>query len=587
MVALRIEQFGGMIPLQDDHLLPQMNAAYSENANLASGAITCYSALKPIYTVVDPGTRAVFRIPKASPSVDNIADSDWIEFLNEDVWVVRNPTPSIGHGGLFYWGDGVNPPGYTSAERVRAANPPLVLGIPLPAIAPGVVVVGGAPPVETRSYIYTWASQFGEEGQPSPATLVTGNADGSWDITLTAPTVPNTAGRVLETTRIYRTVTSTQGVADFFFVAEIPITTLLYHDVTPSLTVALNDTLRSEDWGPPPIDLKGLVNMPNGMIAGFRENEIWFCEPYRPHAWPAQYVLGVESNVVGLGVQQQSLIICTTGWTYIATGISPSGMALTRVTTLEPCTSMTSIVSSPLGVLYTSSNGLIVCNAGVEINGTAELVRKDEWPKLLYLPNLHAAYINRSYVAFSVPSDGVFQADAFQVGEVPENPADPAAFQSRDFSGTTSGAVISLQDPRLAFQVLVSDKPVQNIWQDVWTGEMLVLRAGVVEHFDLRLNYPRLGYVWRSKIFQTPYRENWAAAKVFFQQPAGPPPDRPTYFRLYVDGRKVFERKLKKSGEQFRLPSGFKYDQMQFELDGQLVVNNVQIATSARELRSV
>src|SRR4029077_14831314 len=126
-----------------------------------------------------------------------------------------------------------------------------------------------------------------------------------------------------------RTVTSSQGVASYYFVAEVPIATLTYDDVLPNSLIALNDQLPSIDWGPPPVDLKGMVKMANGMIAGFRDNEVWFCEPYRPHAWPAPYVLGVESQIVGLVVQQQSLVIMTVGWTSIATGISPDAMALT------------------------------------------------------------------------------------------------------------------------------------------------------------------------------------------------------------------------------------------------------------------
>jgi hypothetical protein len=568
-----------------------------------------------------------------------MVNSYWLEFPVDNTWVVRNPTTGMDDQGRYYWADGLNPPGYTTGDRIvnyntasawssttaytvgqfavqagttyecianntnqvppnatywRTGSDRLVLGIPAPGTAPGVTVSGGTTPVETRGYVYTWVSVSGEEGPPSPPTVVQGqNANGIWHIALTAPGPLDMANRTLSTLRIYRTVTNTQGVATFFFVVELPIATLSYDDAALSATVALNAELISTNWSGPPADLNGLVGMPNGMIAGFRfHNEIWFCEPYRPHAWPPQYVIGVESPIVGLGVQQQSLVIMTEGWTYIATGISPTSMTLTKVSNLNPCTSMGSIVSSADGVLYTSGNGLMVVNAGVEVNGTANLVRKDEWPTMLYLPSLHAVYINRSYLAFSSPNDiGVFQGDAFQVEVIPP-PGDPVhdAFQTKDFTGTRDGVLISLLDERASLMRIHSDLIVHNVIQDLWTGEpMVLLDDGWIYHLDVRYGTPRISdYLWRSKIFQTQYKENWAAAKVFYGPPPGVSgtPDAPTYFRFYADGRMILQRTLPASGQQFRLPSGYKSDFIQFELQGQLEIYNVQIATSVRELRN-
>lgn len=57
--------------------------------------------------------------------------------------------------------------------------------------------------------------------------------------------------------------------------------------------------------------------------------------------------------------------------------------------------------------------------------------------------------------------------------------------------------------------------------------------------------------------------------------------------RLYADGQLVFERQLVKSGEQFRLPSGFKAQFWQLEFEARVKVFSVQMATSAKELRGV
>lgn len=57
--------------------------------------------------------------------------------------------------------------------------------------------------------------------------------------------------------------------------------------------------------------------------------------------------------------------------------------------------------------------------------------------------------------------------------------------------------------------------------------------------------------------------------------------------RLYADGNLVFTRELLTSGEQFRLPSGFKAQFWQIEFEARVKIFSVQMATSAKELRNV
>jgi hypothetical protein len=57
--------------------------------------------------------------------------------------------------------------------------------------------------------------------------------------------------------------------------------------------------------------------------------------------------------------------------------------------------------------------------------------------------------------------------------------------------------------------------------------------------------------------------------------------------RVYADDRLVFERGLMKSGELWKLPSGFKADFWQYEVEAFTKVLSVQIASSTKELISV
>jgi hypothetical protein len=108
-----------------------------------------------------------------------------------------------------------------------------------------------------------------------------------------------------------------------------------------------------------------------------------------------------------------------------------------------------------------------------------------------------------------------------------------------------------------------------------------------VFHVDRREYQPRQPYKWKSKIVQTLFKENYAAGKVFFDEPLGGPALGPTTLKYYADGVLKMTRPIVKSGLQFRLPSGFKADFIQFELEGEKMIFNFQIATSARELRQV
>jgi hypothetical protein len=580
--AIKLDQFGGQIPAIDERLLPEVNASFTKDAFLQAGRLEPLAADIEIHTLVDPAARFAFRVPKENPSIDNMADSYWLEFTDPETTVVRSPVTDADR---YYWANRQEEPHYNTKARIANGDPALILGIPRPTVAPGVTPVGGAAPTVTRSYVYTWVSSLGEEGQPSPATTVTGNVTASWDLTFTAPTVADTTDRLLAFTRVYRTEVGTSGDAEFFFVVELPIATLAYSDTNLPANVASNENLTSVDYSAPPADLVGMISMPNGMIAGWRSNEIWFCEPYLPHAWPAKYVLTIEAPIVGFGTIDQNLMVLSAGQPYCVSGIHPSLMAQRQVQPLEPCTSKNSIVSTPNGVLYTSNNGLILIGPGGGVNLTYDLIRKDEWLRLSNLQTISATYFMNGYYAFSGVIEGVFQTDPSPTQDAFDTFDD--FVQIDNFAGSTAGFHISLSDQRLGYMTVTSDTPTFNVMLDVYTGETMVLRDGKIFHVDRRQYTPRRSYLWRSKVFQLNYSENFAAGKIFYGPPNGAPAEGETYFRMYADGVLRYTYPLQKSGLQFRLPSGQRYQTVQFELEGQQMIFNLQVATSAEELRQI
>jgi hypothetical protein len=561
-----------------------------------SGRIEPLHSLVPLHTMVDPAARSFFRMPKGASGIDYMVDSYWLEFENADVRVVRSPTPGQDDDGRFYWADGIYPKMMTGT-MIAGGSPPYKLGIPAPAVAPGVTASGGVSTTnETTSYVYTWVSALGEEGPPSPATTISNKIDATYHITMTAPAPADTANRNLTHTRIYRTIVSPQGVSNFYFVTELPIATLTYDDnraIATDAVVVNNEILQSIAWSGPPADLQGLVALAGGFLAGWRFNEVWFSEPYNPHAWPPNYVIAVEGNIVGLGVYYQSLIILTEGQPFAATGITPDSMSLSKVQPLEACTSRNSIVNTPAGVLYSSPNGLINITPSGAQNLTLQQITKDQWAEFLHLDTVAASIISQSYYAYSLEVPGVFQADTFQ-----DDPTLPSvAFQPESHYGKLPGVYISLVDQRQGLVVLdPTPHETFNVIQDVYNGETMILRDGVVYLIDLRQLQSYAPYRWRSKIFVLPYLQNLGAAKVYWTPAITNPPATKSYFRVFAgatadqlaDGLPLrFEQEMTLSGQMFRLPSGYKALYYQFEVSGEVMVDAIHCAQTAHELRQI
>ncbi len=581
MPAIKLQGFGGMIPALDARLLPDDAAGDSQNVWFYNGTLQGIVEAQNVHTLVDPNTQSVFRIPIGATDFSTFNNSYWLEFPYNEISIVKTPVLEAADPAV-YFASGQVPPGYNTLSRIVASQPNLVLGIPAPSVAPGVVPAGGvSATMEVRTYVYTWLSQWFEEGPPSPPTVATGRIDDTWAISVTAPSGADTTNRVLTYTNIYRTVTASTGVATYYFVAQLPIATLAYNDTLTDTRVTGQGSLQSTNYTAPPEDLKGLAVMPNGMLAGWVRDEIWFCEPYKPHAWPVQYQIAVGYDIVAMAGSGQSLLVGTSGYPYFATGVHPSAIALTRVPAAEPCVSRGSMVPTQFGAFYASPNGLIFLSAqGTVKNTTRELISKDKWQQLLELKKLRAALLNGAYFVYAGVTVAAFQNDTFQND----------SFQLEDNDGTRTGALIEVEQQRVGFTRLLSERTYFNIQQDPWSGEVLCI--GEADVFWMNLTeLSQQEYTWLSKIFTMPYPANLGAAKIQYD----PPPDgtsgvgvMKTYAWTNGAAPKLVQTKtLPASNQVFRLPTGFKPDNYQFAVEGNLQVKFIQIGSTVKDLRNV
>ena len=521
MVAVRQSPFGGMVPAVDDRLLPVINGALSQDTWLYSGTAVGLPQPKLLYTLVNNTAGRVYRLPTDFTDALHLVNSSWMEFVSADTDVVRSQVVGDTYN-RFYWVSPytatLSPPGprYAPLAKILGDLPAVahafVLGIPIPA-APTGSPSGGSGSLKAVAYVTTWVSAYGEEGPPSvPLFIPSMYINGTVVLTLSAYD-PNDLGtnRNLATTRIYRTVVGTDGTTSFFFVAQVPITTTSYTDncaVNTDQIVALNQILASTTWTAPPSDLQGWVSLSNGMVVGFRNNELWFCEPFRMHAWPAQYTLVTEYPIVGLGVANQTLVVATQGFVYTATGIAPSSMLLTKLPGLFPCTSRGSIVSTGIGVYFSAPQGLVLVGPGGLVIATKELIRKDEWNALVPTSTLRAAGLGSAYFGFGQAKLGVFDTGSFYTG----------AFTQQDLGDGRRGVLIDPTSATVAFNLLTSPiNPVINVINDAWSAETFIIRNGQVLWLDIGDTLqPKNSFKWRSKVFQVAFKDNFQAMKVYY-----------------------------------------------------------------------
>ena len=183
----------------------------------------------------------------------------------------------------------------------------------------------------------------------------------------------------------------------YLFVAEIGPDKTSYVDTTAAEDLA--EEMSVTGWSLPPDNLTGLINMPNGIMAGYVGRDVYFCDPYHPHAWPEAYVQTVDFPVVGLGRMDTTLAVLTKGVPYFIQGSHPDSMVVVKSDIQQSCASKRSIVSISGTVLYASPDGLVMLSSGGSKVITDNLFTRAQWQSL-NPASVHAYQHDSKYVAF-------------------------------------------------------------------------------------------------------------------------------------------------------------------------------------------
>jgi hypothetical protein len=419
MPVIRISGFSGTSPRTGPTNLADTQAQIASNVKLQSGELRPWKKPVQVYTPYNAGVQAIYKMNGPANAFQ------WLEWTC-DADAVSGPQADTSDYRIYYTGANFTPK-KTNWAMVNSGgakpypNSFLEMGVPGPTVAPTLATTGGSPPNETRAYLYTWLSTFGaitEESAPSPATLITTPSSGStvnvsgWG---TAPVSSGGANYNITGMRLYRTVTGATTVT-YELVDQMTVTpstgavvsgqttlngVVMSGSTYPDTrtTAQLGQSLPSTYYLPPPSGLQGLVSMPNGILAGFVNNQIWFSDPYLPHSWPASYMLTTEFPVVGLGVFGTTLFVGTTKNPYLITGTTPSQMTQEKLPLLQPCVSKRSIASDQWGVVYATPAGLAAIGPGIQDMITTSLFTRDEWNPLVPSTMIGMLY-NTFYIGF-------------------------------------------------------------------------------------------------------------------------------------------------------------------------------------------
>jgi hypothetical protein len=598
-MKITLNNFGGMQPKLAAHLLKESQSQTATNSRIEKGDLRSWRDTSLITQIATAAYKTLHQYKEGG-------NEHWV-YSTSDLDFAESPIAGGAFERLYYSG-GTAP---LEAFANDLDSSPWVqtdvykVGHDKPGAGWGFVSghTGGS---EYRAYVYTYESRYGEESGPSPvlATEVynTGNVVLE-DFTQPAAGWGNrsTVDGEIPYVNIYRTNASTTG-AEFQYVGRFNATTHTFGTDTFTDNVAdadLGEALSTEFYETAPTGLTGLIGLSNGIFAGFVGNELYLSELYKPHAWPDEYVLSFDYDIIGLGYLGTNIVVLTEGIPYMVTGHTPDSMQKQRLNGFYPCRSKLSIVNSPFGVIYSSHEGLIMINHNGPSNITFNYLTPTDWEE--YEPSyVRGTFYNGKYFGF--------------------------------YSNTNEGTFIfDLQNNQWS----AIEKYYQAAYQEVAEGIMYLIRledTTMIRQWEGNY-YNYLYYTWLSKKYVLPQDMGFTCAQVIvdteeqaaiegaieewatgdledaYSQGDGPQAlvlemayNTEEYngsalftrqnisfngyvrFRLYVDNVLKFEKNIS-DDKVFRLPS-HRGRRIEIQLSGYVPVRRVSIASSPQEIGS-
>lgn len=392
--------------------------------------------------------------------------------------------------------------------------------------------------LESRVYAYTFVNKesgFEFESAPSPASSIVDVRDGQTVSVSGFSAIPG-GDYIVTHKRIYRAV---NGV--YLFVKEVSASTTSYvDDVDPD---ELGEELPTTTWAAPPQSLRGLTNLPNGIMAGFSGRDVYFCDPYHPHAWPENYIQTLDYPVVGLGRMDTTLAVLTKGTPYFIQGTHPDNMAVVKSDIEQACVSKKSIVSLMGGVMYAAPDGLMLLSPQGSRIVTEQLFDFGQWQYYFKPESIHAYQHDNQYIAFY------------------------------DNGTTRGGFIFDVRSGQFILHDIYADAGYHDLQRD-----KLFLAVDDSGNKVKPWGYGSTkSYTWRSKKFTMPQVMGFSCAQLEAET-------YPMTVKFYADGSLIHTQTVQ-NRNPFRLPAKVGRD-WEMQVEGQYEVFSLSIANSMTELAS-
>lgn len=541
MAVITVNNFSGVSPMTPPRYLENQSAQVAQNCPVWMGPlspITGALALTPSPLTKSGNIKSIYRFGQSETNQLN----HWFHWTT-DVDVVQGFIAGDTTERTYFTGDG-NPKVTNASLGLSGGGSdyPIAaydIGVPKPT-GTFTTAKTGTPnantTAETRVYTFTYVNSFGEESTPYSETDMSPSTEDVYPGESVVVTMPTGSINNVNVTkkRIYRSAVGTANTS-YFFVAEVSLATATYTDSLDGDD--LNEELPSLTWVQPPTTLKGLVGMPNGVMAGFSGNDVYFSEPFRPFAWPTQYIQTVGYPVVGLGVIDTTVVVLTKGRPYFIQGSHPDSSVMVEADINQACISKRSIVSMNNYVFYASPDGLVALSPGGSTVVTESMFDKYTWQSLNPQELVGCMY-ETQYVGFfdTTNGDGGFVYD--MVG------------QTWNFHSIyATGAYNDLKNDSLYI--------IQNNELSKWDSGNA------------------LSYTWKSKKFTFPEPKAFSCYRVEAET-------YPVTIKIYRNGSTVVNLSVT-DGNLRRLPPGLGTT-WEFQLEGDKEVYNVQLAQTPQEL---
>ena len=541
MAVIQVNKFSGVSPMTPPRYLGNEEAQTALNCPVWMGSLQSIRgalALSPSPLTKSGNIKSIYRFGQTQTNELNY----WFHWTT-DVDVVQGFVAGDTTERTYFTGDG-NPKVTDSTLALTGGGNlyPIAaydLGVPKPTVAPTTAKTGTAnanTTSETRVYTYTHVNSFGEESAPFAATSMASSTEDVFpgeSVVVTLPTASITNFNVTKK-RIYRSAQGTANTA-FLFVAEVTLATATFTDALDGDD--LNEVLPSLTWLQPPSTLKGLVGMPNGVMAGFSGNDVYFSEPFRPFAWPLQYVQTVGYPIVGLGVIDTTLVVLTKGRPYFIQGSHPDSSVMVEADINQACISKRSILSMNNFVFYASPDGLVALSPGGSAVVSESMFDKFSWQALDPQELIGCMYENQ-YVGF-------FDATSGNGGFVYDMIAKTWNFHNIYVTGA---------------------------YNDLKNDSLYLIQNNELSKWD---SGTALSYIWKSKKWSFPEPKFFACYRVQAEA-------YPVTVKIYRDGSEIVN--LSVTDEKLRrLPPGLG-TAWEFQLEGSKEVYNVELVQSPMEL---